>query len=593
MSTYAAEIRDNKTYAGNVVIRLAGKYFAIRQPDSGLVIPYPQSHCVESLVLNPTTVNPKQVSTAISSTSFRLVDKDGMVSRFVKDRAADIIKGDVEIWLGRSNVDMPFSEYKKLPLARLSKVNKPRGQSVYQFVTKDATERMNVPIFAKKVRLNGDIIAGTTIISSKDSIADFPSAGMFRINSEIISYASKNDTTKTFSGCARGEFSTTPEAHDDNEYLTHADTVTANPIDILLQILTSGSGAGDYDLLTDGLAIGQALIDIAGIEAIRDELFPDVTFSLALYEEKSALKFLETEILTPCKLRFSSLNDKISLTVLDRAQFAEEAETLDHDTLIDPPEMDVSDTDIQNQITIEWGYDEQEGKFLNLYQASDQNSIDSYGLSASPLKFQFKGVQEEQFVIDFARALLDRYAQPSPDISVKTQMDKSLLNVGDKPTLVTNRLPNEYGELAFANSLEIVSRAINWQTGEVSMKLAYTSFTGSRLGYIAPSDAVVTVTAQDVIEVAAGRGDFWRAGWKVRLWDSILKAHTADDTNEIASIDGDEITFVDAWVTTLTANHILVFCDYDEAADTQKRYAFAGITGQNFSRLQKVYSIVP
>lgn len=594
MPTYQAEVETEKNYAGNVVIKLAGVYFAVRQPDSGLVIPYPFSHSVQSLVINATTINPKQVSSTISSNSFILLDKSGVVSAMVKDRGAGIIKEDVEIWLGRSNVGMAFSDYKKLPVNRVSKVGKPSGAGAYNFTTRDTTERINVAIYSLAVLLDGDISPGTTIIKSQSAITDFPSAGKFRIGREIISYSYKSDILKTFYGCSRGEFLTTPVEHAHGDTLGLADSLTANPIDILLQLLTSGSGAGDYDLLSSGLAMGQALIDVSGIEAIRDTFFPDDQFSLALYSNTSALKYIEKEILAPCNLRFIALNDKLSLALVDSAQFIEEAQVLDHDTILpNSISSDIQDSDVQNKVTIEYDFDEQDSKFRSKFELEDAGSIATYGASSSPLSFLFKGVQDAAFVENFAQALLDRYAQPSPQISVRTQMDKSLLNVADKVTLETSRLPNEYGELVFADSLEVVSKAINWQNGEVTLKLAYTSLTGTRLGYIAPSDPVDTITSQSVIEVAAGRGDFWRAGWKVRLWDSILKAHTSDATNEIASIDGDEITFVDAWSTTLLTDHVLVFPDFDEATASQRRYAFVGVTGNNFSRREKVYSIVP
>jgi hypothetical protein len=484
---------------------------------------------------------------------------------------------------------MDFSEYQQLPVARVSKVQK--SGNGYAFTTRDATDRINRPLYSTNVKLGADVLSGTTVIAAGASLAEFPASGKIRIGKEIISYASIVGTN--FSGCTRGEFGTTAEAHAANDDIYLADVLQTNPIDIMLAILTSGSGSGDYDTLASGLALDPSLIDVALMEEIRDELFSDVVFSLALSNIPSALKFLETEILAPCKLRFTNRGDLFSIVALDKAKFVEDLAVIDHDTLLEEPSTNIQESEVQNKVTVNWNYDEQQGKYLNTNTYSDEDSINTYGVSSSPLNFSFKGVRSQGFVDAFAQAMLDRYARPFPEISCKTQMDKSQLTIGDPAFLVTDRLPNSDGELNFADTLEIVSRAINWANGDVTLKLAYTSFTGLRLGYIAPSDKLDSVDSQSVVNFEAGRGEFWRAGWKVRLWNNDTKEHEPDDTNEIASIDGDEITFTNAWSTTLTTDHYIVFPDYDEATSSQRRYAFVSPTGADFSRTEKAYSIVP
>jgi hypothetical protein len=592
MSAYVDKVVSEHSFAGNAVVKINGVYFAARQPDSGLVIPYPYANILEDLNLNANSISPKNVTTAIASYTFKLTDKEGIISRLVKDTGADYIGQDVEIWLGRTGEAMAFADYYKLPTTKLSKINK--KDAGYMFTTREATDRMNRPIYDKVVRLNGDIVAGTTTIIAKDSIDDFPSAGMFKLEEELISYTSKNNGTKTFSGCARGEFFTIPAAHDDNENIYVAEVVVDNPIDIILSILTSGGGGGAYDVLDDGLAIAASLIDITTIEELRDTLFDGVSFALALYNLPSALKYIEQQLLLPCNLRFAySRGSKITLVKLDQAVFVSDLDIIDHDTLLAHPTLDIQDSNVVNKITIDFDYNEGTGKYAQTLVFEDAASIATYGKSTSPLKFQFKGTDDAVFVGAYGDALLARLANPYPEISVKTQIDKSLINAGDKTRLESVRLANEFGDLNFAADLEVISRQINWKAGDASFKLAYTSYTNYRLGYIAPSEAVAVITSQSIIEVAAGKGANWRAGWKVRLWDDTLDAYTADPVNEIASLTDDEITFVDAWATTLGTQHILKFADYDDATKEQRRYCFVSIDNQNFSRLGKQYSIVP
>ena len=595
MATYTEQVETIKQFEGNVVLRIDGKYYAKKLPDSGLYIPPPRSEVVAALVLNPTQINPKSVTTTIASYSFKLLDKNGVISKVLKDRGEGIISSDVEIWLGRIGVGMDFADYYKMPTTTISKTSK--VDAGYTISTKETTERMNIPLYDTATRLSGDISIGTTIISAKDDISKFPSAGSFQMNKELITYTAKDDTTKTFTGVSRGAFNTTPADASDNDQIFVAHLFeNVNPIDILLQILISGGGGGPYDVLPFGLGITASLIDVAGIELIRDQNFDGDTFSLALYDEDSALKFLEKQLLAPCNLRFTYAREtgKLTVVLLDKASFVDSQNLINHDTITAHPKMEVNASDVVNKIVIDWDFDEGKTKYRETTTFIDQDSIDTYGPSSAPLKFQFKGVQDQGFVDAFGTALLRRLATPAPTVEIKVQMDKSLLNVGDKTVVETTLLPNDTGDLHFANSLEVLSRSINWVNGDVTLKLGYTSFTGQRLCYIAPSDTMETINAQDEVELPAGRGSYWKAGWKVRLWDIAAKAYAADAVNEISSIAGDVVTFVDPWVTTLTDGDFkLKFPDYDDATDSQRLYCFVGINFKNFSSTEKVYSIVP
>jgi len=592
MPTYESELTAEAKFKGNVVIKFGGEYYCIREPDSGLSIPRSHQRVISSLVINPTSIDPRRVSTTIGSYSFTLLDKQGVISRTVKDTGEDVLGLDLELWLGRSGVSMAFADYYKMPITKISNCSK-QGKA-WSFATKESTDRMNRPLYDKSVRLSGDIVSGTTTIISKDDISEFDSAGHFQLEKEIISYTSKNDGTKTFSGCARGAQTTTAAAHADNTPLQILEPVSANPIDIILQLLTSGSGSGSYDLLFDGLGIDPSLIDVAGIEALRDVLFPDVEFSLALYNITNALAFIEEQLLAPCNLRFTfSRGSKLTLVKLNSTAFVEAIDVLDHDSITDDPKLTLDNTKVVNKISVNWNYDEDTQKYLNKSDFSDAASIATYGKSTSPLTFNFKGVDDEAFVTAFAEELLDRLSTPKPEVETKAFVSKSLLNVGESGRLETDRLPNSLGDLNFAADMEIINRAINFKTGEVKLKLVYTGYTTTRLGYIAPSDDVAVVTGQSVLEVGAGRGDLYQVGWKMRLWNIAANEYESDAVNTISAIDGDEITFENAWVTTVTTGHRLRFADFDQVVATQKRYAFIGITGSDFSSLEKSYKIVP
>ncbi len=592
MPTYEQELARTKNYKGNVVVRFLGEFFALRKPDSGLAIKAIYNHLVTSLTLNPTTVDPRRVSTTIANYSLRLLDKDNFLSLLVKDRGEELVGQTIEIWLGRSNVGMDFAEYYKLPDTRIKKIS--YQDNAYTFSSAEQTDRMNKPVFASNTRLNGPILAATSSFIVKDDISDFPDSGYLKLEKEFLFYGSKDDDTKTFFDVTRGNFTTTPADHDEDAVAYGATQLTLNPIDIILQLLISNGGGGSYDVLPDGLGISPAVIDLDEIEALRDEIFSGDTFTLALYSIDNALKFIEKELLEPCNLRFTySRNSKLTLALLDRARFVESVDIIDHDTITKFTDWSVDDNKIVNQISVEWDYNEDTGKYANKSDYSDADSIAQYD-AKTPVKFQWKGVTAQEFVDDFAAAMLARLSVPTPEISFNTHIDKSLLNICEKTLLRTTKLPNSVGRLNFAEELEIISRGLNWQNGDVAFKLVFTSFTGERSCYIAPSSTFVAVDTQSVASVGAGQGDLWQAGWAVRLWDNVANEYTADPVNEIASVDGDEITFVDPWGTTLVASqHRLKFPDYDDAVAEQRRYCFINFTGEDFSNSEKSYKILP
>lgn len=595
---YVDIVKTEKRFIPNVVILIGAQYYAIRNPDSGLTITAPFDRCISSMVLNPTSIDIKRVNTTIASYSFRLVDLQNVITTLIAGNAAAFVGQEVTIYLGRSRANanepsIPFSDYYELPKTRIKKVE--HSDNSYSFSSTEDTDRMNQPIFDATSALAVDILAGTTTLTMRDDISAFPASGFLKIDNEFMSYSSKNDGTKTFSGVIRGELTSVPAAHSANTSAYQVQTITDNPLNIVLRILASVGGGGSYDNLQDGCGLSSSLIDIAGIETLRDNLFSGVQFTLSFYNITSALKTLENEILQPCNLRFSySKDSKLTLAILDRAIFVEETDIIDEDSISKYPKWSVDDSKIVNSLKIAWDYQEGSNQYLRNDVYEDATSIAAYGRRA-PLSFSFKGIKAAlggaAFIDDYQRILLTRLSQPVAEVSLSTHIDKSLQTIGDKALVKTGTIPSLDGTLNFATEMEIVERAINFQTGDVNFKLAFTSFTGIRSCYIAPSDLFSTVIAQDKVTAPVGRGAMYFVGWKVRLYNNLTRTYEADPVNEIASIASDTITFVTPWATTITTNHKLKFADYDDCVDTQKRYCFISDSGANFDDGKPTYRI--
>lgn len=593
-TTYITEIQSEKKYQGNVVIKFAGSYFAIRKPDSGLEILRPFDRCVSSLILNPTQIDLKKVTTTIASYSFRLLDRDGVISGLVAGDGRNLLRQQVEIWLGRSGVGMDFADYYKLPITKLSKID--HSDNSYNFASSEETERMTKAVYALKTALSGAITNATTTITCRDSIDDFPASGLFKLDDEFISYTSKNNSLKRFLGCARGELGSTPASHEADATVMQAQRIIDNPLNMILRLLTSNGGGGSYDNLDSGLGISNTLIDLTEIEALRDLLFSGVQFDLTFYDIDSALKYIEEQILMPCNLRFTySENSKLSLAILDRAIFTDEQNVIDEDSISEHPKWSLDSAKLTNSLDIEWDFDEGTKSYLKRTNQEDAASISQFG-DQPVQKYSFKGVKSalagQAFMDDFTTRFLTRLAYPTAEIQVKTHIDKSLQTIGDKTYLISKQLPAPNGSLNFASELEIVSRSINVINGDVIFKLAYTSFTTIRSCYIAPSDVVKNIASQSALNVPAGRGDAYMVGWKMRLWDIDAKAYAPDAVNEIQSISGDTITFVNAWATPLVYDKFrLKFADYDDCADSQKRYCFVSSGSNLFNDGKEPYKV--
>lgn len=597
MSTnYLDEVVSQKIYTPNVVIKIGStNYFAIREPDSGLSIPVNYRNSVASLLLNPTQIDIQKVTTTISSFSFKIVDTNGFVTALILGDGANLVGAEVRIYLGRSGVSMAFADYFELPLTYVSKLDRSDGS--YTFASAEQTQRMNKPIYAFSSALAVDILAATTIWTMRDDISTFPTAGFLKCEDEFVSYTGVDLPNNRFTGIIRGELGSTPVDHEAQNDCVLVETVTDNPLNIILKILISGGGGGTYDVLQDGLGIDQSLIDIAAIEALRDELFLTDEYTLSIYSVDSALRYLEDELLMPNNLRLTASRlSKITLAILDKAIFVEEDDVIDADSITKFPKWAIDGVKVSNQIEVQWGFNEGTGKYEQKSVYSDAASIAIYAAS-TPLKFAFRGIKAalggQLLVDDFGTRLLARLAYPTPTIQVNTQIDKSLQTIGDKAYLVSDKIPAADGTLNFASNLEIISRSINQTTGDVAFTLVFTSFTNFRSGFIAPSDLIIAKTSQSIVEVASGRGAQYQVGWYMRLWDEVNQVYRPDAVNKITDIDGDELTFETAWATTITlpANFRLRFADYDDATTSEKRYCFISDNGADFGDAKPTYKV--
>lgn len=573
-----ADALPEKKYIPNVIIRILGNYFSIRQPDSGLTVPSANNGLVTSLSLNPSTVDPFRPSVAINSNSFRLIDRGGVVTSLFNGNI-ELFQGELcEIWLGRVGVGMDFSEYLKVTDTYVTKVSRADGS--YSFSTQEAKDRLNKDVYSEQNKLGASIIPATTTITLQSPPAN--TSGLIKINNEFISYSGVSGNQIT--GCIRGEEGSTPSNHDLGDDVFFAEVVSGNPIDLLLKLLISPAGGGPYSVLQDGANLDQTLVDVAEFEALRNEYFLGQTYDFVLYQISNLKTFIEQEILSPAGIRLrANLNSKIGLGILNKPVINLDAPDLDDDQLTRRPVYSVDETKIVNHLNIQWGYDWPSEKFTKITTYNDAASVASFG-DRKAINLNFKGVTTQADVDEIAKNYFLRFAYPKPIIDTSAHMSASAWGLLEKPTLISDQIPTSAGDLNFIDSVEVLQKAINYQTGDVRFQLSCTQFTGLRVCFIAPSDTILTFSNQKTVTVGAGRGAQYRVGWKMRLYDNATRDWLADPINTIVGIAGDVITFENDWTTTLVNNaQKITFADYNSVTDQQKRFCFISDDGNNFT----------
>jgi len=590
VTTYLESLTSNKILP-NVVIKLLGSYYSIRQPDSGLTIDDDKVGTVSALTINPTQIDPFRPSVTASSYSFKLLDRNNVITAQFADNLSLFQNESVEIYIGRCSVDMDFADYLKLPDTLISKLSKQdRG---YSFATQEYKERISNGSFNTATKLAGSIFAATTSIILQDASA-FPTSGFCRIENEFFSYTGKS--TNTLTGCIRGEFGSTDADHEVGVDIYKVNSIQANPIDIVLQMLISPGGGGTYDVLDEGAGIDESLVDVAQFEEIKTDFFSSRTFLIRLWNITDMKKTIEEEILFPCGLRFRANNNgKIGLALIDRSTFEIDTPSITNDEISKEPQYEVDNTKINNFVRIFWDYSDHKNDFQKVTEFTDADSIAEFNKS-KVLEFKFKAIRDSLDGLDmvqaFALLFLSRFSFPRPTINLNTFLSVSNLLVGDKVDLFTDRIPTADGDLNFGSTLEIIERAINYQTGDCRVKLAFTSFTGLRQCFIAPSDTINTFDSQSVVNIGAGRGDNYRVGWIMRLYDNTARDYADAQENEIATIVNDKITFVDPWAESLVNGQFrIMFADYDSVIEQQKKFCFISDDGNNFDDNTKTYTI--
>jgi len=243
-----------------------------------------------------------------------------------------------------------------------------------------------------------------------------------------------------------------------------------NPITVLLQLLCStGDGSnGPYDTLTDGwgIAFDQDLVDITGLELLRDSVFPKTTIDFIIHEATSLMEWAEDNLFKFMQVfPLETVGGKLSLAYLHTEA---EAQAIDED---DPlTEIDAGEQDCKMlpgwssgslpvaKVIVEYNKHPTDDEYYGSLEINFQQTRDWYQEHGRTIKLETACLyvpnidtarmcpgdpQLPELVSRMVNPMWSRFVQhPAPIISVKVKYHNVDLQLGQLVKLTHEQLPN-------------------------------------------------------------------------------------------------------------------------------------------------------
>lgn len=588
----------------NVVVKVGDLYFSMKQVDSGLVIPE-EFICVDQPQVSGTTVDIRSISTPVGTFSFQLQENNDfpIISSTIMQHPSQWLGLEIIAYVGFITGSFDFSDYMEVARTNVASVTKLRNG--YSITSRETTSLLDVEAYNLNDTTTISILAASTTVDIRDA-SGWPASGYIEMEGEFIAYT--GITVNTLTGLVRGQFGSEAADHALGTKVNLVTIVTGvNPIDFLLQTILSGDGdltnEPTYDVIPYGPALNPALVDITSFEDIRDNFFPTEQHDYYIYDNESLLKFLEDSALSSTNTRLVVNEGKIFLTLLDQINLDDDLPIIDENTIVGTPTWGLTLDKIVNVVEVYYDYNLATGKYETKEVFKDLDSIALYG-EKKALTLELLGVtganDGANIAIDRAGRLLSRLSTARGKIDFTAQLDASIYPIGTNIQLAHRYLPQQGGTLGFSDRLEIMSRDLDLKNARVRIKLEFTSYTGIRIAFIAPSPKITAVTNQKTFTV--DDASLLRVGYVLVLFEDgpldidlnpTAGSYLPDSPNVIESILGNVVTMRDAFTTTLTVGLWAKFADYDSASEEQKaRYAFVGPNSGFFTDGSKNYQVI-
>jgi hypothetical protein len=493
-----------------------------------------------------------------------------------------------ELTLKRGFTNLDVADYDTVAVFKIYEVNA-KDENTIHIKGRDRIADLSAGVSFDKTIL-AVLLTDVATTMTVDSTDGFPASGTLFIEDEKITYTSKDPVN--FFGLVRGS---TPEEHDIGADIVELITLTANPVDIMLQILTSSGGGGAYDVLDYGLAIPVADIDVASFEGVRDDSsltgntwkfeFTDDIKSILAFFQKDVFQFSNTRL-------YVNDSGQIACALFQEITLDQYAGPLGEEDIQPLPTVISNSDRLVNRIRVKYDLDPETGKYSKeaTFNDTETDSQAVFGVLEGKAVFEARGLRAglngSLLAQNFANRYFRRVAQPFGRIKKVTCLwKKQFFKAGDKVTFTHPDIFDLVNGVKGIDkqTVEVNSVKYDMDVGRVTYEINNSPSLSARFGFISPSSTIDSGTSTTVFDLTAGEAvrAEWEVGAYIDLFDTVLGSDVSAD-HEITDITGEQITVTPAMSVTPDASHSIRYSVYTSATNDQKLFAFSTDNDNNF-----------
>ena len=467
-----------------------------------------RANLISSIQGGGSSISPLAGNSSISQIQVSVEDREAQVTKLfttypMKNRVCTLKAGYAEI---------PESQYITVFRGLLDDVSIMTGGDSVTFSIIDFSRLTKATVCNNEVTLTQDMLAGdmTMTVSSSSFFPPNTSGSgelgdvyFIVVDGEVMSYTSISAPgafPQVFQIRNRGEFGTTPNAHNAGATIDNFVVLDGNPLTIYLRLLMSVNGDGTngpYDVYGSGIgaAIPQSYVDVKGIEFQRDAYLPVGRMTFYINKPTDVKKFTEDEIFMvingyPVILWDGRLSVKIYTVPFPTLV----ASSFSDSNIVTNPMFTLglqSNQSFFNEVDISYDYDPIQDSFKN--EALVVNS-DSYVATQEEavLTIQSKGLRSgnlfgaDKYIRKYAANIFKRYSKGAPNIQAEVHYSQHLLSVGDFVQVSSAGLPDYATRGRGGNGFicEIINKTMNWTKGTVQYQMLATGINVSNKYWI-------------------------------------------------------------------------------------------------------------
>jgi len=488
-----------------------------------------------------------------------VLDTGGRITRQLRDRT---IIGKTAMVLGGYE-GLSLADFTVLHVGPVTRFSILRG-SVYEIEVDTVMVKLKRKLFrdvaAFDTTLSGSMTSGQTTIpltDASDVYDSFPAtlgakpgwvgtwyeqywraAMYFKVDNEYMRHASGTGPVNVTRGC----LGTTAASHSSGKTVDMLFVVEGNPINILLGFIltrdpnyealaylipgeTTGNnydwaGAVDDAKAALGLHVEVGDVDVSSFEDVRDNFFPRYFGRIAFSKETDMEKELRESLLKPLGLNlYVNRAGKLALTIV-RPPLNAEPVVLDESNVVGIPDIDFTNEEIVNEVTVEYDHDYITGDSVSettVLDATSQSAYDRAGDCTLATRWLVSDLRGASLAQRLAKKKMRHTKEPNPVLPVEVLFSQNAIDLGDAVQLTLDALPDPItGAVGWDKQTIVTGRRVDWQNGTLVLDLVATAYQ-KRYCLIAPAAMGDYTAATDAEKAVYG---FVAGGTTERMSDN-------------------------------------------------------------------------